>query len=201
MTYYWRVAAWTPINGGFSETRTFTIAPSAATVPEIASPANGASITSTMPAFGWNPVGGTTMYQFQLSEDTTFLFPLMDEETAETGIVSTVTLEVGKTYFWRVRAIEPVEGDWSGLANFTVAEPVAPPPTTTVAPPTVIVPTQAPPTINVPAPTVTVNVPTQPAPTTVTEEVGPVYIWVIIVIGAVLVIAVIVLIVRTRRTV
>ena len=79
------------------------------------------------------------------------------------------------------------------LGVFTTAVPPVGTPTGTAAPQptptyTVIVPTQ-------PAPVVTVNptIPAAPAPST------PAYVWVIIVIGAILVIAVIVLIVRTRR--
>jgi len=57
-------------------------------------------------------------------------------------------------------------------------------------------------------PDITVDIP-QPTITTVTvqttidmpEEVTPAYIWIIVAIGAVLVIAVIILIIRTRRVV
>jgi hypothetical protein len=76
--------------------------------------------------------------------------------------------------------------------------PVIPPTPTPTPPvtPTIILPT---PTVILPTPTVVI--PTQPTPTTVKEEISPAYIWAIIIIGAILVIAVIVLIVRTRRTV
>jgi hypothetical protein len=56
-----------------------------------------------------------------------------------------------------------------------------------------------PPVINIPAPPPAQEIVIPPAPTP--EEIAPGYIWAIIIIGAVLVIAVIVLIVRTRRTV
>jgi hypothetical protein len=194
-TYYWRVAVSTPIGSAFSETRSFTIQPTAASVPTIGGPASGTTIDTLKPAFSWSPVAGTTTYQFQLSEGTAFAAPIYDTEVSVAGaqLPLTITLEDGKTYFWRVKALSPVEGDWSTIANFTIALPVV----TTPTPPVTI--TNAPP--------VTITIPPAPAATTLTippaEEkvINPAYIWVIIIIGAILVIAVIVLIVRTRRSV
>jgi hypothetical protein len=192
LTYYWKVNANTPFNGGFSETRSFTVAPSAAIVPTIGSPINGAMDVSETPAFSWSAVSGTTMYEFQLSEGTAFAVPMVSEQVATTAIVPNVTLTAGKTYFWRVRALEPVESDWSSIGSFTVAVPAepAPPPitVTTTPPPQITVTTPAPP------PALTYTPPVE-------EKIAPAYIWAIIIIGAVLVIAVIVLIVRTRRSV
>jgi hypothetical protein len=192
-TYSWRVATYLPVSSGFSETRSFTVQPTAASVPSPSSPENGGSIDNTTPGFSWTPVSGATMYQFQLSADPAFGTTLMDEELAGAGIVSSATLERGKQYFWRVRALAPVEGDWSTVANFEVAMEAAAP-----APPVVIEQTPAPVIEIPPAPPANViEIPPAPAP----EQIAPAYIWAIIIIGAVLVIAVIVLIVRTRRSV
>ena len=192
-TYYWRVAVSAPMTSAFSETRTFIIAPTAATVPTVSSPEVGGSTQSTTPAFSWSPVSGATLYQFQLSDDPAFGATIMDEQLATAGIVASSALEKGKTYFWRVKALEPVEGDWSTVANFMVAvdAPAA-------APPVVVEQVPAP-VINIPEapPATVVEIPPAPTP----EQIAPAYIWAIIIIGAVLVIAVIVLIVRTRRQV
>jgi photosystem II stability/assembly factor-like uncharacterized protein len=194
-TYYWRVSAATPFSGAFSETRSFIIAPSIATVPDLLTPPNGATTTSVSPAFSWSAVTGTTKYDFQLSELPGMETTVFTDQTTDAGeaLPVTITLDVGKTYFWRVRAAEPVLGDWSTVGNFMV---VAPP---SSAPPPVTI-------TSVPAPTITM--PPQPAPTTITisppppaAQIAPAYIWAIIIIGAILVIAVIVLIVRTRRSV
>jgi len=133
------------------------------------------------------------MYQFQLSADPAFATTLVDEQLANAGIMPAVTLERGKTYFWRVKALLPVDGDWSTVANFMVAKAAAAP-----TPPVVIEQTPAP-VINIPAapPAQVIEIPPAPA----VEKIAPAYIWAIIIIGAVLVIAVIVLIVRTRRSV
>jgi len=192
-TYYWRVKVSGPISSPYSETRTFTVQPAVASVPGVASPANGGVIDNTSPAFSWTPVGGATKYEFQLSEGTIFAAPIFTAELDNTGIQPAVTLDRGKTYFWRVRAIEPVQGDWSAISNFTVAEE-APAPT----PPVVVEEVPAP-VINIPEapPAQVIEIPPQPP----VEKIAPAYIWAIIIIGAVLVIAIIVLIVRTRRTV
>ncbi len=192
-TYYWRVRAYAPTTSAYSETRTFIIQPTAATVPTVSSPEIGGTIDSTTPAFSWTPVSGATMYQFQLSDDPAFGTTMVDEQLAAAGIMPSVALDRGTTYFWRVKAIAPVDGDWSTVANFIVAE-LAPAP----APPVVVEQTPAP-VINIPAapPATVVEIPPAPAD----EVISPAYIWAIIIIGAVLVIAVIVLIVRTRRQV
>jgi len=192
-TYYWRVRAYAPTTSAYSETRSFIIQPTAATVPNVSSPENGSSIDTTSPAFSWTPVSGATMYQFQLSDDPAFGTTLVDEELAAAGIMPSVALDRGTTYFWRVKAIAPVDGDWSTVANFIVAEEAPAP-----APPVVVEQTPAP-VIEIPAPPPATVVEIPPAPPV--EKIAPAYIWAIIIIGAVLVIAVIVLIVRTRRQV
>ncbi len=192
-TYYWRVAATLPIGSAFSETRSFVVQPTAASVPTIASPENGGSIDSTTPAFSWTPAAGATMYQFQLSTDPAFATTLMDEQLESAGILSSAALDRGTTYFWRVKALEPVDGDWSTVANFMIAEEAPAP-----AAPVVIEQVPAPVIEIPPAPPANViEIPPAPAP----EQIAPAYIWAIIIIGAVLVIAVIVLVVRTRRQV
>jgi hypothetical protein len=198
-TYYWRVrvSANSPVRSAWSEMRTLTVQPLAASVPAISSPANGATIKNQSPAFSWSPVTSCTKYEFQLSTTPTFGTTVLTDTPASAGTLVPVTikLEKGKQYFWRVRALEPVQGDWSTVGNFIVAvdEPAPPSPT----PPVTIT--------QVPAPTFTIP-PAQAAPTYTlttpeTKEIAPTYIWAIIIIGAILVIAVIVLIVRTRRSV
>jgi len=195
MTYYWRARAQLPIYSAWSPVRTLVIQAGAASVPSIGAPINGASITNTSPAFSWSPVVGATKYEFQLSADAGFALPLLaSTKLVSTGIQPAVTLDAGVTYFWRVRSLEPQEGSWSTIANFTVAVPVEP------AAPVVIPPAPAPvvniPPIEVPAPIV--NIPPAPAPA---APISQGLLLAIIIIGAILVIAVIVLIVRTRRAV
>jgi hypothetical protein len=195
-TYYWKARANEegPIHSPFSEVRSVTVEPGAAVVPVILSPENGASDISTAPSFSWSPVSGATKYEFQLSADTSFASPMASAQLAETGIQPAVTLEAGKTYFWRVRSVEPIIGGWSAISNFSVAVPAAP------APPPVKVEQVPPPVIQIPPapPAQEIVIPPAPAPV---QPISQGLLWAVIIIGAVLVIAVIVLIVRTRRTV
>jgi len=192
-TYYWAVRVNDPVYSPWSEKRSFSIEPLAAQVPNILAPANGGSITQTSPAYSWTPISGTTQYQFQLALNPGFSPTLVDQTVATTGIRPVIALDTGLDYFWRVRALSPVQGDWSAIANFMVTEPApepsAPVVITQTPPPQITIPAPA------PAPTITIPSPTPPA------QIAPGYIWAIIIIGAVLVIAVIVLIVRTRRSV
>jgi len=188
-TYYMRVRATAPTNSAWSAPIHFTVQQVAATVPEIASPANGAVITSNAPAFSWTPIASATSYSFELSDSPTFATTIFADTSPSAGmqLPASTTLTEGTTYFWRVKALTPTEGDWSTVGNFTVAAEATA--TATATQPTV---TET---------TITWTQPPVTTQTTVVNETAPAYIWAIIVVGAILVIAVIVLIVRTRRSV
>jgi hypothetical protein len=199
-TYYWRVRVGGagPIFSPYSEMRSFTIEPGSAAVPSISSPENGKEGVSLKPSFSWTPVSGATEYQFKLADNVALASPMVDVKVKATGYALTTELENGKTYYWSVKAIAPVKGEWSALANFTVKEKAVAP-----APP-IVVKEVPPPVINIPpqpappAPPPDIIIPPAPAPP---APITPAYIWAIVIIGAVLVILVIVLIVRTRRPV
>ncbi|MFC1917776.1 WD40/YVTN/BNR-like repeat-containing protein [Chloroflexota bacterium] len=194
-TYYWRVKVTAPLYSSYGETRSFTVEPGVALVPTVLAPANGASESKQKPSFSWSPVSGTAKYRFVLANNPALTAPIVDITTSSTAYAMTTVLAYGETYYWAVKSIEPVEGAWSAIANLSVMDaPVAP------TPPIVIE--------QVPAPVI--NLPPQPAPPPdiiippappAPAQIAPAYIWAIIIIGAILVIAVIILIVRTRRTV
>jgi hypothetical protein len=196
-TYYWQVQIVTPVHSFWSPMQSFTVQQLGAIVPAISSPANGSNVETLLPAFSWEPIAGATMYEFQVASDPEFLLPVYSVNVTGSGALMPIAkpLTDGDTYFWRVRVIEPAVGEWSQVGIFTVAIPVTPPTSTVEPTTTIILPTPSI-TVTVPQPTVIV-----PTPTTETKEISPAYIWAIIIIGAVLVIAVIVLIVRTRRSV
>jgi hypothetical protein len=194
-TYYWRVKATAPLTSPYSEVRSFTIEPGVALVPAVLSPENGVTGTSQMPSFSWSPVSGTTMYRFVLANNPALTAPIVDITTGSTAYAVATELALDTTYYWAVQSIEPVEGGFSAISNFTVmGAPVE-------APPPVEVKEVPAPVINIPpapAPPPDIVIPPAPPPP---APIAPAYIWAVIIIGAVLVIAVIVLIVRTRRTV
>jgi hypothetical protein len=179
-TYYWKVRADRPLLSRWAREWSFTTAlgapqwnPFVGGVPE--APYNGATNVSRTPSFAWNPADWATGYEFILAKDAAF----SDVVTGKTGanaLSGTVylceeTLDYSTTYYWKVRAIsKTTNSEWASAVFTTEAQPAAPP--------------------------------TSPTPTPEPEEeplIDPIYLWVIIGIGAVLVIALIILIVRTRR--
>jgi len=197
--YFWRVKALTPNEGEWSSVGNFITAAPAAVVeptqsPEIGSPVNGSTITSLTPGFSWTPITGADKYRFMLASDASFtsIVYTVDTTSAGAAVPSTSKLTAGTMYFWKVKVLEPVDGEWSTVANFMVTAPTtsAPQVTITTAPQATVI-------ISQPAATTTVIT----VPAAEEKVVNPSYIWAIIIIGAVLVIAVIALIVRTRRSV
>ena len=167
----------------------FTTQPLPEIVPELLSPANGATGVSLTPAFSWSPIAGTTGYRFILADNPSLAMPLVDTHVVSTGYVMNNELEPGKTYFWAAKAVAPVESEWSTIADFTVTLPPKEP-----APP-VVVQEMPPPVISIPSPPSTEIVVMQPRQP---EQVIPTYIWAIIIIGAILIIVVVIMIFRTR---
>jgi hypothetical protein len=205
-TIYLRVRATATLFGPWSDTVSFEtqLTTGAINAPAILSPVRngtgpGGYDALLNPTFNWGPIGGATNYEFQLAMDASFADPIIDY-TGDDALgnilvyqLTTMTLDYGTTYYWRVKGVSATsETEWSAAIGFTTMyEPVETEPPVTVTD----------------APDITITMPDQPTPTTVTFEPAPIeetaqgYIWAIIIIGAVLVIAVIVLIVRTRRSV
>jgi hypothetical protein len=187
-SYMWRVRVRNQVSGdgirsGWSESRVINIGSGTAvlaphTGPQLLGPAGGAMDVQLRPGFSWAPVYGATAYEFILATDSG-LTSTVAGTPATVNIPSfqvTTDLSYNTTYFWSVRAIQPTEGAQS-VGTFTTMAKAEPPVVVEPTPPPQIV------------------LPEQPAPIT------PAYIWAIVIIGAILVIAVIVLIVRTRRVV
>ena len=191
-TYYWKVCAAdnTAVAGRalgpWSATWSVTTGLAAAQWNPFAdadnvAPAPGAAGVSIRPAFQWNPSGSATGYEFELSKNpgTTARGYFVEVVTSATGanaLGNTVwlcdqDLEYSTTYYWHVKAVTSATKSVWGTGVFTTEAAPAAP-----EPP----PPPPPPT---------------PEPTT------PAYIWAVIGIGAALCLAVIVLIVRTRRVV
>jgi len=202
-TYYWRVRVQYPVVSKWSDPVMFTTVVTSSTSqgldqPGRINPANGMTGVPLTPAITWGSVPGATGYDFALSTDPSFAdaSKTIDSFTNKTTTVYTPSkaLTAATTYFWRVRALNgTAAGDWVTSAFTTQAAGGGAAATTAPAPQpviTVVVPTQ---------PVVTPVITIPPQTGAAQAPVTPAYIWVIIAIGAVLVIAVIVLIARTRR--
>ena len=189
----------------------------APTAPVLLGPDAGRDNIPTNTGFSWSAVTGAT-YDFQVSISPTFATTVASVTGLTSNVYGGVALAANTTYFWRVRSMVGTVMSAYTVSTFTTAAPVsattappappvvipapvvnitAPPPATvTVQPPPPANVTVNPPAVTVQAPpaaNVVVNVPEQ------TPAIPTMILWVIILIGAVLIIALIVLIVRTRR--
>ncbi|MFC1862062.1 WD40/YVTN/BNR-like repeat-containing protein [Chloroflexota bacterium] len=196
-TYYWRarVAQDGPMYSPFSEIRSFTIEEAAPAMFEVKTPETGATDVSVMPTFVWSAYEGAIGYEIMVAEDSTFAIVDFSRSVDKPFFQSEEALANSTTYYWRVRGVTSIStdpkkaapgGPWVSGIFTTAGKPAA------AEEPLVIVTEKPAP----PPQIVKVEVPVpQPQPI-------PSYLlWVIIGIGAVLVIALIVLIVRTRRVV
>jgi hypothetical protein len=182
-TYYWRARASLPVDGPYSATRTFKI--DALRPLAVSSPASGASDVSVKPTFVWAPVTGATTYEIVVSDDPTFKIITFSRTTDKAMFAADEQLAYGTVYYWRVRASAPTTAITPFVTGIFTTE--AKPPVVTTSAPPITITTQPPATI-------TVEVPPP------VEAIPAFLLWIIILIGAILVIALIVLIVRTRRT-
>jgi len=201
-----------------SPTLNFTTALSAIPVaPAVLNPPQGAT---NVPLSGFNFVwpadstdlgaGLTVTYQFAIAQASANTsaneFAILDysDNTATNSETLQETLQPNAVYWWEVRSVAmngtggvATYGAWS-VNTFTTGPAMT---STTVAPPVTVTQTnvtitQTQPPMTTVQSTVTSLVVTQAAST---QAIPAYLLWIVIVIGAILVIAVIVLIVRTRR--
>ncbi len=167
-------------------------------------PLQGAAGVDINPTFTWGLVAGATGYEFVIAEEIgqADSFSIIDYSASTTtnAHVAREALKYSTTYNWRVRAIGATTGGWT-TALFTTAAappppPEPPPPAPAPPPPVIVNPTPPAP----PAPEIILEVPAQTQLPPV-QAVPETLLWAVVGVGAVLVIAVIVLIVRTRRVV
>ena len=203
-TFYWRIRVDYPVISQWSAATQFSTAVVSSTSGGLdqagrINPVNGATGISVTPAITWGSVPGATGYDFKIATDPAFTNIVDSKSAINTTVYAPASaLKANTTYYWEVRALNgTAAGDWV-ISAFTTQvsavptgtagpAPVAPAPPQTIV---VTIPPQPQQSIVVTIPPNTVPA---PAPST------PAYVWVIIVIGAVLVIAVIILIARTRR--
>jgi len=187
-TYYWRVRVanqgsliGAPLISPWSETWKFKTAIGASAArPALQAPEAGDTDVVLSPTFEWSGIEWADVYEYELALDPSttagsyFTEPLV-ALVGTNALVSTawkcdITLDYETRYYWHVKAVGvDTSTPWSDVGTFT--------------------------TIGVPAE------PTKPADIVLppVENITPAWIWAIVIIGAILVIAVIVLVVTTRR--
>jgi hypothetical protein len=182
------------------------VAPTLAT-PVATTPDEGEKGVALTPTFAWEPVAGAAGYHFQLADNPHFVVPLVNlvgdfpAQLIVTAYAYVGELDYSTPYYWRVKAVsgtiaagDLVESAWASGVFFTMDEPVEPPPP-------IVIEEVPPPEITVEQPDISIEQPDiiVPLPDVVEKPITPAWIYVIVAVGAVLVIALVVLIVRTRR--
>jgi hypothetical protein len=185
--YLWKVRALKPFISPWSSVFTFTTKVGKVGAPVDVAPEPGATDVVLSPVFDWEKVTGADFYEITVATDSAFRNVVAEGESDIDTWALDITLEYDTVYYWKVAAYAS-SGAPAGSAVTSVFRTMPKP---EKAPPPVTVTENPPSTVTLPAPVV--NIPPQPAPIT------PAFIWAIVIIGAILVIAVIVLIVRTRR--
>ncbi|MFC1981118.1 hypothetical protein ACFLVN_02610 [Chloroflexota bacterium] len=191
VVYYWRMRITQPLYSYYSDARRFSIAPVQALVPTILTPKNGGSGVSRTPSFSWSPTGGATEYRFMLTDSANLTSSIADVRVKYAGFAVDSELDYGKTYYWRVKATAPIEGEWSALAYFIVEEE------TVEAAPPVVIQQLPPPVINMPEPPAPLPKITYSPPLAPPAPVIPGYVRTVIVVSAILLLVVIAMIVWT----
>jgi hypothetical protein len=185
--YYIRIRGIAPVRTLWSDVLSFTTTLGQPTgSADWVAPAPGSQDVSPNPVFTWGETAGATGYEFQLTEDPSFYdTPSLLLENATTTINTYVALPLAysTTYYWRVRAIgTETESAWTNGVFTTMDEPED-------AEPIVI---------TEPGET-TIEIVEVPVETIVQQPIPSYILWTVVAIGALLIIALIVLIVRTRR--
>jgi hypothetical protein len=183
-TYYWkvRVCEDEPTVSKWSELWTFTTA--MPVVPFLCSPECGERDVIITPNFSWTAVKDADYYEVQIATDEDFTDAVSGTATVNAW-VGAPELEYGTVYYWRVRAVKDgVYSDWATCIFTTMEEPVE-----------VWVSPYTGEKFYSEADLLAHIAAWEAAHAPVT----PIYIWVIIAIGAILVIALLVMILRTRR--
>jgi hypothetical protein len=211
-----RVKGHQPFQSRWSDAVAFTTLQTVAS-PTLMVPANGELNMPLNPTFDWSDVTGAVSYEFELGTAPDFA-----GATAATPKVSQLTWASALTndtdYYWRVRAVGSTgaKGAWQMSTFHTRQAAITPTTTVTSQTLTVSIPpaTTTVVTVSIPA-AVTTSVVIPPATTitntitsqTVTavvqlpSQAAPAYVWAIVAIGALLTLAVVILIIRTRRVV
>ncbi|MDD5509553.1 MAG: hypothetical protein PHI12_01890 [Dehalococcoidales bacterium] len=165
------------VHSPWSETWSFTIEASSANAVQLIAPEQGAVVAQrTGVGFSWSSVYDATTYSFVLSASPDLSGALASADVSGTAYAYSGTLDYETTYYWQVTAWK--DGTMlsqSDVGTFAVAaeEYIPPEPQP-----------QEPPVINIPP----------------TQQITPTWIYAVIGIGAALIVVVIVLIVRSRRS-
>ena len=94
--------------------------------PILVAPPSGSQNTLRSPGFSWIGFPDTTKYEFILAKDAALAQTVVKEEVPTSAYQYSGKLDWGTTYFWQVKAIEPVPSE-PATGTFTVMSQPQPP--------------------------------------------------------------------------
>ena len=138
-TYYWKVRGCATTEGESIHSRWsppmhFTVKTCSSIegmhiAPILKVPPSGSRAVSRSPSFSWLGFPHATKYEFILAKDADLTQVVIKEEVPISAYIYSAKLDWDTTYFWRVKAIEPVPSEPSVISAFTVMpepQPVTP---------------------------------------------------------------------------
>ena len=122
-TYYWRVRARNSVDTtAWSTVWTFnTISPTLT----LSTPSDGAQLSGVSTTLYWNPITGSTRYDWRCDTVPTFNSSALQSgyETSSYNYTSISNLYYGTTYYWQVRARNSNDTTaWSTMWHFTTGD-------------------------------------------------------------------------------
>jgi immune inhibitor A len=92
-------------------------------VPALSAPADGADTATQQPTFTWLPVAGVAGYEVQMHPSDPALAPAV--YVTASSYTPSAALDVGVTYYWRVRALDASgnQSDWSAPRSVRIVSP------------------------------------------------------------------------------
>lgn len=100
-------------------------------VPILSAPANGSTTADQAPAFDWNDVQDSSVYNFALYDEAPITTPVITATLDNSGYIPISPL-AADTYFWRIRAHNAADGcdeysAWSDVFSVTITVLLDPP--------------------------------------------------------------------------
>ena len=125
-TYYWKAKVVMPLPSQWSDTRSFTTPLGHELAkPYPNDPDYGETGVALQPVLQWTGLAKATNYELQVAEDSDWTNLVVDKTGAAalgdvTAFAITSDLDLGTTYFWRVKAMSVTsESPWSDTSSFT----------------------------------------------------------------------------------
>ena len=116
-TYYWRVGSMNDLGvvGKVGKPFTFTLDTAPPAAPNLISPADGSTTTSSLPKFTWSKVSDAAQYEISLD---TVDPPLVTDSAASNQYTPPSPLLL-TTYYWQVRAVDEAGNvsEWSNSGD------------------------------------------------------------------------------------